>query len=234
MDPSGILLKFTQVLKLFSRLRLVNISYGVYLEGFLDSIGNLYDKMYQSKNKDTQAQASGKRLMQQKKFVDDEAIYKNGWKAKFEEKGIPMLLVAKINQQQLFMFLGSWLLRIVSNIIFWWMRNRRFVKPWLLSLVRLQRKLHFVVFNSTVLDILFYGTRTILHSKQGLIPWTWMLSVACFVLAFVDVLNIALICSKVVFQAAQNNKDLQVKQEGPVGIEEKKSEPIGVAAPLPK
>lgn len=42
-DPSGLMLKFSQILKLMSRLRLVNISFGLYLESFLDSIGKIYD-----------------------------------------------------------------------------------------------------------------------------------------------------------------------------------------------
>ena len=234
VDPSGILLKFSQILKLFSRLRLVNISYGVYLEGFLDSIGDMFDKKYDKKSESTQKAASSRRSLQEKKFIDVEAAYKNGWKGKFEEKGIPMMLIARINQQQLFMFLGSWLLRIIFNIIFWQMRVKKYVKPWLLSLVRLQRKLHFIIFNSTVLDILFYGTRTILHSKQSSIPWVWILSVICFILAFIDVVNIGLICSRVVFEAVKKNNSIESKAKAAVGLELKPKNPAFEKAEIPR
>ena len=104
------------------------------------------------------------------------------------------------------MFLGSWFLRLVFNFTFWLMRWKEFINIKLLWLIRFHRKIHFVIFNTTVLDILFTGTRTILHSNQQKIMFTWLLSVGCILLAFVDVLNISLICSKVLFNMGQDVK----------------------------
>jgi hypothetical protein len=44
MDPSGLLMKFSQIVKLTSRLRMINVDFGPFLTIFLDSLGLMFDK----------------------------------------------------------------------------------------------------------------------------------------------------------------------------------------------
>jgi hypothetical protein len=86
------MLKFSQILKLMSRLRLVNIAFGVYLESFLDQLGKIFDPGTET------GEESDRRILQQKSAFDPDYEYKSGNKGKFDEKGVPLLLTAKINQ----------------------------------------------------------------------------------------------------------------------------------------
>lgn len=45
-DKSGSTLKFSQICKLISRIRLVDINFGKELGGFLDGMGKIFDKQY--------------------------------------------------------------------------------------------------------------------------------------------------------------------------------------------
>lgn len=83
-DRSGTLMKFSQICKLISRLRLIDINFGKELGTFLDGMGKLFDKSY-TVDIDTQI----KLFMRKLKIT---RMYGKGRQRKFDRYAVDMFL----------------------------------------------------------------------------------------------------------------------------------------------
>lgn len=101
-DQSGATLKFSQVSKLISRLRYLNINYGSVFGNFLDGLGNSFDKdtsstLSQEIGEDT---SSSKKLATIEKYKLKRAFlekFSAGDKGKFNVYTVDMFLLGKSN-----------------------------------------------------------------------------------------------------------------------------------------
>jgi hypothetical protein len=92
------------------------------------------------------------------------------------------------------------------------MENKQKVSVGMIKFQRIHRKIHFIFFNTALLDIMFKGSRNILHSSVEKSAIYWLIAVIAVSLAMYDVVEISLTSIKVIYniskfaKSAQNNK----------------------------
>jgi len=162
-DPTGLFTQFTQVLKLLNILYFINIDYGKTAELFFQQIG---------KSGASRKQGSD----------DKEAIQRN-WRGKLSRKDV-LGNYARVYYIRIIIYLSMWLLKAVTRILIDF--EVRIPKYMLVCVYYLPR-VHLIVFNSVLMDLLFYGTRSLLQFELPL--WNYFVSSLCFVLVTIDIIS---------------------------------------------
>jgi hypothetical protein len=101
-DSSGATLKFSQISKLISRLRYVNVNYGSIFGSFLNGLGKAFDGKT-STNLDNDLKGANKEEIS--KLINDFkmkraliALYGNGNKGKFDTYNVDMFVLGKVQK----------------------------------------------------------------------------------------------------------------------------------------
>jgi hypothetical protein len=93
------------------------------------------------------------------------------------------------------LYLISWAIRILFEIGLSIGENFRVLSVSFLKMVRIHRKLHFVVMNMAIIDIFYYGTRNLVHTNYNGAKWDIILSSLAFTFAVFDIFNIGYVCA---------------------------------------
>ena len=142
-DPTGVTSKFSQVIKINSKLLYLNTNYGPKLRRFLETADKAAGAMKEDSYRITQVKSNAYRgrLSQYKLLV--EAQDKLMWKV--------------------VLYMASWALRILGIYLVW---KQPEVGKGLLILMYMIPKIHLIVFNMVIADFFLYFTRTSIHSKD--------------------------------------------------------------------
>ena len=172
IDQSGTLLKFSQIIKLLSRLRLIDIDFGVYLSGFMDFSAQNFDK--KSELSDSQ-------------FSE----FSDGFQGKLTRKKVALSL----GERRFWVPITIYLVLTGFGYLSWFgltlMGELGKVNGALLWWIGRLRRLGFVSFNMVVLDVMFYGARTVLHVRGRSDEGGYRLAVVCLFLNILDILCVA-------------------------------------------
>lgn len=188
-DPTGLIMKFSQIIKMTSRLRMINVEFGPFLTLFLDNIGIMFDKPTKLSNNE---------------IVE----MQNGSKGKFDKKKASLLLTEPAISLKPFIYLGSWGLHLLFFVLLSICEKFNRLSVMLLRVIRTHRQLHFVVMNMTIVDVMYYGVRNLVHTNYNAGNLTILFSGLCFTAAVYDIVNIGYHCAKTTFSAAQeDNQD---------------------------
>ena len=159
-DPTGLLMRISQILQVVSKLAFINVQYGQKLESFLSKIGELFEG-YQN--------PAGTEYIMHTKM----------WRGKLTKYGVHIDIWSKY-ALRLTAYLVCWLLKFCIAIVPYDLR----LPKWTLHVMFFIPKVHALVFNLVFFDLTFYSSRTLLHSKGLFIPS--MLAAVSLVLLALD------------------------------------------------
>ena len=177
IDHSGALLKFSQIIKLLSRLRYINIDFGAYLGAFLDHASNGFDQtqdLSDEKFNELSPQIQGKLSYYKVSLVLSESRYRI--------RVILYLIVATLSH-------------LVWTVLKMLNRVDRTSQALLKTLVYI-RRVHLGLFKGVVVDVAFIGVRTFLHTDRRLVRNSYLLAGFCSIYCLFDVIEILAVCQK--------------------------------------
>ena len=152
LDPTGLLVKFAQILKIINKIRFVNINFGSTLQAFLNKVGELF--------------VSGQ--------PHDEALQVTnsiGSRGKVSTWYVS-LSFGKMFALKLALYLLSWSLLLLHSLI---VAVQGRIPAAYLKVIYWHPKVHVSLFNALHMDFLFYGARAYLHGQR---LWTDQVSAA--------------------------------------------------------
>lgn len=180
LDPTGLFLKFAQVLKIFNKIRFFHINFGVKLSSFLDQIGDVFKTLGDPKEM---------QILDVKNSV--------GYRGNISKKKVGISF-ASLFADKIPIYLVSWALIVANTLIAF----RRIKVPlFYVKAMFLHQKLHLIIFGIMNFDVLFYGSRSLLHIRTGLLASS-ALAVICYFLVLAD------FC--LLYRAAMDTKAWQV------------------------
>ena len=194
-DPSGVFIKFNQFLTLMGRIKMIGIFFGSSLERFIEQVSGGNPRA----EDDEEAE----------KRVLEVSLTHNKDRIAAESNGAHN----KLDQFQQTIFLeGMFLIKMVLYSISWamkaiglsllaQMKAKSKVVKWKLNYLKYQRKVHFILVMSSVLDISYFGTRILLHrrnSSQGMVVKSYVGMM--YTLMIVDLLEIGFLSTKLKFE----------------------------------
>jgi hypothetical protein len=148
-DNSGLLLKFSQVNKLFSRYRMVNMNFGSLLTVYFQSSGEKYDKK------------TGKGI----NYLEENS---RGFRGKFSYYHMP-LDPFEYGLIKIIIYLVSFLVKLgLAYKLTKCKATKKISVKWC-KIINLAQKIHFLIFNMVAIDLIYYGMRTVVHSDLTLI-----------------------------------------------------------------
>ena len=258
-DQSGATLKFSQISKLLSRLRMLDVNFGEVFGTFLDSMGEAFDgedtshsleekiKTYKTKQKLL--------YLYQKNFEAKFNKYavkpflfgtaRKNWDKRLILNKMKSLLVEYKNEDgreqakkrllqldekfdEAYTFSGvtgeikywfyfvSWIWKFVSMLMIMYIRHTKRISVNAIKVIRMQRKIHFLVFNLIIVDIAFFGTRTLTQmtvTKE--IAFQLVTTFLSFILILLDILEIVSVSIKIIFKAEAKEDSFQIDKETP-------------------
>ena len=146
LDSSGHLLKFSEINKMFSRFRFLNIPFGKLTDTYFREASKKYDPS-------------------SSKSYDYIAYHSKGYFAKFNEEK-SSLTIFENSMTDLIIYLVAWVLKFQSFFILWICSQTQNISRFLCHFINFSQQFHFVAFNKIVLDLIFYGFRTLTHVKD--------------------------------------------------------------------
>lgn len=224
-DPSGVMLKFSQILKMITRIRFVGIEFGLYLDKFLNQIAKIFDKSTESSSKSVES--TTRILIGTNISRNEQQSFKQGSKGKFDAYNYPLLITNSNRFRNVLIYFISWSLKLSFLIVFTVMEQTRKVNVAVLKIIRIHRKIHFILFNTALLDLMFKGTRNILHSTIEKSGFYWVIAVLGVSLAIYDVVEISITSSKVI------NSMSRIKKSEVVNTPVKKNQVLDDSVNLP-
>ena len=142
LDPTGILLRLCQILKIVNKLYFININYGQKLDAFLSRLGGLISIKLTT--------------------AEDEALHTKHYRGKLSKKHVAVDFVSK-NKLHLTVYLSSWTLLILLKLI----KIVRFKMTLAaLCVVYYIPKVHLIIFNLVFIDFIWMASRFTLHSRN--------------------------------------------------------------------
>ena len=148
-DPSGHILRFTQVLKYIIRVRFFKIKYGIVLESFLREAGLSIETP-------------------SKKDLDYIRLNSNGSKEKYTSERVP-LDVFDACLLKTILYILSCLIKLALNSRLRKFKKRREISEFWTSLIYRHQYFHHVLLQLYILDLSYYGFRTSIHSSFGIL-----------------------------------------------------------------
>lgn len=203
-DQSGATLKFSQISKLISRLRMLDLNFGKVFGKFLDQLGKAFDGESSSKSDEENLKFYRNRL----KMLE---LYGKGQKGKFKRYGVNLFLLGTMQsdwessmvkegekkyiknkskngkrrqlaeesgeeggfsfsnfakEAKYWIYLLSWIIKIVLLGLISEIRKQKTIpSEKFIKIVQILKRVHFLVFNLVIIDIIFVGTRTLMHTR---------------------------------------------------------------------
>ena len=141
LDPTGILLRLCQILKIVNKLYFININYGQKLDAFLSRLGGLISIKLTT--------------------AEDEALHTKHYRGKLSKKHVAVDFVEK-NLVHLIFYLTSWALVVLAKSI---IQLRLKLNKALLCVIYYIPKVHLIIFNLVFIDFIWMTSRFSLHSR---------------------------------------------------------------------
>ena len=162
LDPTGLITRFSQIIKIFNRIYYINVDFGSKLNAFLEGV----DRVANTKKKT---------------FSDIKYLsHSKGYRGKLTLKKITGDFYYEFSWRVLLYF-ASWFTK--SGLRF--LTGRR-LRVWLLYVAYFVPRLHLMIFNAVLLDFTFYATISAAHFS--LFPSSW-LSAVCLLVLQLDLLD---------------------------------------------
>lgn len=202
-DPAGILFKFSQMTKILTRFRLLNINFG-----------NLLDKYFHFSSRLSDPNT--------KKTPSELLAHSKQSYGKLTSRSLALSVFDRFLLNTV-LYLVTWLAKIVADILLKISTRERKIKVWHCNFVNYSQKAHLMLFNITALDVLVFCTRTIFHSRElGLIEN----GLAIVTLTFVayDFTEIWILGSKYLHPKAYTEELVKRKTE-PISVIDKIKQP---------
>ena len=163
-DPTGYFLRFAQILKIFNKLRFIRTDFGPLLQGFLDNLGQIFQDLGPHSHEYVIKNSKAYRGKLSDYFVEMEF----GWA--FVDK-LPIYFL-------------SWTFLIINQVLM--VKGIKVGSSYLLYVMRYHPKIHFLIFNIMYADVLFIGTRTIIHSAGAATVWHVILAYLTLIMVCAD------------------------------------------------
>ena len=139
-------IKFTQKLKLYSRLRYLGINFGKILSSFLEGISNF--------EKDSIANN------------DDLVYYEDSYNYKLSKYKVNLMMFDKLHYK-VALYIFSYALKLLDYFFTKKMRKQKKVIKYQCSFIYYHQKVHFIVFNMWVVDMSFFSMRDIMYLNSA-------------------------------------------------------------------
>ena len=161
LDPTGVLMKFNQILKIINKLYFININYGTRLTAFLSEM-NSDLKVTKSKDPSMVAyklkQSRGK-LTQSELNVD----------------------FIEVMNYKIGLYVGAWLMMAINKILMAFTKISKFY----LHVMYQGLRAHMIIFNLVFIDFIWFGSHTLMHSRA--LPWYTLAATGlCTLLVTID------------------------------------------------
>ena len=145
IDPSLNSLKFSQMKKLLSRYRFLNINFGELLDIIFKKSGEKYDP--KSSLGDRHINSHGK-----------------GFKAKFTREKISLTIFEK-DIVSILIYIIAWMLKFEAFIMLNIMNYTKKITRMQCYIIHFIQKIHFVAFNNIIMDLVFYSCRMMAQTR---------------------------------------------------------------------
>jgi hypothetical protein len=140
LDPTGVLMKFNQILKVINKLYFININYGTRLTVFLAQIGGVTKK----------------------NAPRSEVYHSRATRGKFTTAHVELDMIEE--------YTVKWILYTVSAVVqvvnFLLIGSKKRWHIAYLYFVYYSLKVHLIIFNLVFIDFIWFGSRTLLHSAN--------------------------------------------------------------------
>ena len=163
IDPNGVFMKFNQYLDLIKRLKYIGAFLGVDLEAFIESMSGRRKKREVTETSDNQRVLEVSVAENQREKVEGEESLSQNKVSSFE---VSLFFEGPFMIKSI-LYDVSWLCKLLGMFIFYRMWIATKAVKWKLIFLKYQKKIHFIVFLSSISDILFFGTRIILHRRNS-------------------------------------------------------------------
>ena len=167
IDQSGLMLKMAQTTKLISRLRLMGVDFGAYLQEFMDFASPTFERP-----SDFTREEFEKRSPQRY--------------GKFSEKRVCLSLLEKRFRLPIFLYLGFSCLKWVLWLVLSLMEKLEKMNGTFLNIFSKVKRIHFSLFNMVALDLAFFGLRSLTHAKGDGLAWDHFLAAVCIFEGILD------------------------------------------------
>ena len=167
LDPTGLLMRVSQILQVVSKLAFINIHFGVRLGSFMKKLGEMFEGFGDAKDP---------------KYV----LNSPKTRGKLSRYRVKLDLVEKYLVRMTGYYI-SWTLRIAAQVLMW-LRRKKGLPRWLLVVFYYLFKLHSLQFNLVFFDLIFYSARTIMHARGLLVSQVF--GFLSMLLLSLDVINI--------------------------------------------
>lgn len=167
-DPSGVVSKFSQLIKIFNRLFFLNVYFGESLGGFLSQI-----EQYSSTKSDQMS-------------IKYQESLRLGSRAKLTQRRV-ITRFETVFHWKIGLYLLSSLFKILCDRV---MGDTPSISKGMLKVLYFMPKIHLIFFNMVFLDIAFYSTFTFQNSTNA---FSVILSYFCITFLAVDVLEMVTI-----------------------------------------
>ena len=199
-DPDGSFLKFNQFLTLLKRLKLIGMYFGGSLQDFIELISG--EKPERETNpRRRQLELSIKE--NQKNNIEENSSGSHSKLDTFHQ----IVFFEGIFMGKSLVFLFSWVFKILGRVLLWKMKRIQKVEKGKLKFLKYQRKVHFTVLMVVTMDILFFGTRILLHRKNEF--WGIVVKVVTglsFILLTIDLIEVFIVNLRVRFETQDKSK----------------------------
>jgi hypothetical protein len=173
-DPSGSLMKFSQMNKLLSRFRLLNINFGQLLSAYFQFSAQKFDPPTEESSQ----------------WVYD---HSDGYYGKFSS-GRVALDIFEYKIINVIIFLVSWTIKLISTTFLKEANRTGKITKGKCYFISIGQKIHLIAFNMLCLDLIIYGIRTVFHS-ENLGFWKNSISALLLALLVIDYSEIWLLGS---------------------------------------
>jgi hypothetical protein len=163
LDPTGVLMKFNQILKIINKLYFININYGMKLDAFLQGMG---EKVGSSSNE----------------TIDFMLHHLQNYRGKLTKEKVSIEFLANMNYK-VGLYLGVWFLWLLNHAL---MAFQVKVAKFYLQVMYYGNRVHLIIFNLVFIDFIWYGGHSLMHAR-GLSVLELSSTVVCAMLVTWDV-----------------------------------------------
>jgi hypothetical protein len=142
LDPTGVLMKFNQILKIINKLYFININYGTRLEAFLKGMGEQTGNLTKEESDRMMKQVDKYRGKLTKEKVRFDFLYLMTYKV-----GLYMAVWA------------LWIVHYALEVV------GAKVSKWYLHVMYWCGKVHLIIFNLVFIDFIWYGSHALMHAR---------------------------------------------------------------------
>ena len=115
---------------------------------------------------------------------------------------------AFLDELKYWLYIVSWLNKIIAGYLVTKSKEWDEISVGFFNYVTFSQKIHFVIFNLVSVDVVFIGTRTILHTKLvRQIGFYWIWTILAYNLVIMDIIEMAYLSSTIVYSTYKRLKN---------------------------